>query len=262
MTDQSIEAWPGELERAIASSGGMFQRVTVLRETDSTQDAARRMGALAGEVIVAWRQTAGRGRLGRKWHDTGEHGVAMTCVIPRAQPERLATASAVGVVQALDEALGCSVSIKWPNDIVVGGRKLAGILIEQTGDCALVGIGVNVRTPVWPIDLSRIAVSIEDLGPIVDRLQVMTGLLTHLPRAWRLPVEALVPEFARRDGLSGARAEFRCGERMVRGVVQAVDPMRGLSIRTPEGEDLWLPAATTSVLPSLGKVFERRPDIQ
>ncbi len=149
MADTGIEAWTDRLQAVLTDPAGPLRRVIVVRETDSTQDAARRLGAEPGDVVVAWRQTSGRGRLGRAWADTGHEGIAVTFVIDAAPPERLAPACAVGAARAAEgllalrgitgEARG-AVGIKWPNDVVAGGRKLAGVLVE--------------RPTVWPSSAS------------------------------------------------------------------------------------------------------------
>src|SRR5439155_23451041 len=97
----TIDHWPARLHAVVAAHCLLLRRVTVLRETDSTQDAARRMSAAPGDVIIARRPTSGRGRLGRRWIDLHGEGVALTAVIAwHSEPERLAIAAAVGVARA------------------------------------------------------------------------------------------------------------------------------------------------------------------
>ncbi|MEE9131785.1 MAG: hypothetical protein V3T84_17375, partial [Phycisphaerales bacterium] len=81
-----LEQWKERLDAVVASDGEVLGRAIVIRETASTQDAARRLGAQPGDVVVAWRQTAGRGRLGRRWADTREDGVALSIVLPCGPP--------------------------------------------------------------------------------------------------------------------------------------------------------------------------------
>ena len=247
MVETPIEQWTSRLESALDGDGGRPGRVIVLRETDSTQDAARRLDAKPADIVVAWRQTAGRGRLGRTWADTHEQGIAATIVADRAPSERLAIACAVGVAQAAEALLGRSVGIKWPNDIVVDGRKLAGVLIEQSDQRALIGIGMNVFQTHWPQELAGRAVSLVQLGARVDRIDALVALLRAMNRALRLPQEQLIAEFLRRDVLQGVHATFRTGLRTVSGTVIRTDPMRGLVVRT-DADVVYLPAATTTLL--------------
>lgn len=245
-----IESWPDRLEAAIAAQCHLFDRVMVLRETDSTQKAASRMEAKAGTIITAWRQASGRGRLGRHWADTGEDGTACTFVVgPDMTPltEQLAIASAVGVAHAIEALLGQTVDVKWPNDILTGGRKLSGILIERQPELALVGIGINVSQLAWPAELADIAVSLAQLGCRVDRLEVLESLVRFLDRALRMETEEIVDQYLQRDALVGTQSAFRCDNRVVSGLVERLDPLHGLVIRTEAGEEVWLPAASTTM---------------
>jgi BirA family biotin operon repressor/biotin-[acetyl-CoA-carboxylase] ligase len=241
--------WPDRLERAI-KDGTLLKRIFVLRQTQSTQDAARRMNAAAGDVLVAWRQTAGRGRLGRAWADTGEDGAALTIALHvQRHREALAIACAVGVARAAEMLLQRPVGIKWPNDIIVDGRKLAGILIEQHANLTLIGIGLNVRQQEWPADLTDRAVSLAQAGSIVDRVDVIAALLASVDDALHLDESRLIAEYGKRDVLRGTRATFRSNDREITGIVLRVDPLRGLAVQTHTG-DVWLGAATTSVVPN------------
>ena len=132
-----------------------MRHIVVLDTTGSTNDDARRLaaeGAPEGTVVVAERQTAGRGRLGRAWESPKRLGLYLSVVLrPTDPPERLgryAIAAAVGVCAACRELAGDAVVLKWPNDLLAGGRKLGGILSElrqgKSGTDLVVGIGLNV----------------------------------------------------------------------------------------------------------------------
>src|SRR5438552_581837 len=224
----AIEQWPARLEAAIASCT-LLKRVIVFRETDSTQSAAQRMNSHIGDVVTAWKQTAGQGRLGRRWIDPNGEGIAVTLVIGRDEPERLAIAAAVGVAQAAESLLGGSVGIKWPNDLVVNQRKLAGILIEQAGGRAMIGIGMNVSQTSWPADSAGViglagrAVSLAQLGCAVDRVQALAALLPAVDSALRADGEQLSRDFAARDALSGTIATLRHDGRNFTGRVNRID---------------------------------------
>jgi len=245
-----IQHWTDALQAAIdpLPTPRMFQRVTVLAETGSTQDAASRLHAQPGDIVVAWRQISGRGRLGRAWADTGENGVAMTLVIKPDRPERLAIAAAVGTALGIESATSLVTGIKWPNDVMINSRKVAGVLIEQNADRALIGIGVNVHQTTWPAELADRAISLHQAGASVDRLDVMCLLLASLARALTMSDKDLAAAFIQRDGLHGTRAGFCCGETTVHGTVLRVDPMRGLAVRTNDGREVWLEAARTTMM--------------
>lgn len=250
-----LDGWAGRLEAVLDGRAGPLVEVTVLRETGSTQDAARRLRAAPGRVIVAGRQTAGRGRLGRAWADTADQGIAVTFVVPAAPPQRLAVASAVAAARAAEELLGPGrAGIKWPNDIVAGERKLAGILVEQADGLALIGVGVNVAQTSWPPELAGRAVSLAELGARVDRIDALASLVGAMNEALGLDDGRLGREYAARDVLVGTTATFRSGPRTVTGTVTRIDPIRGLALRTGRQGDgrreqeIFLPAATTTVL--------------
>ena len=250
MTTQSpIERWPDAIEAAIAAAGPPLARLVLLRETASTQDHARDAGAVPGTVVVAWRQTAGRGRLGRAWADTGTDGVAVTFALPDMPPESLAMRSAVAAATAVRAFVpGDAAGIKWPNDVVAGGRKLAGVLVERTGGAALVGIGINVLQRSFAPPLDGVAASVAMLAPAPDRLAVVAELVRAVADAVALDGEALARTYRSLDRLSGRPCSFLTPGGRVEGVVEDVDPLQGIRVRTPEGER-FLPAFTTSVVP-------------
>ena len=241
-----LSQWPERLERVIDEHCSIFHRVFVLKETDSTQDAARRMEARPGDVIIAHRQTAGRGRLGRSW-SSGEMGVAITFVIEPDRPERLAIAAAFGAALAAEAMLGGPVGIKWPNDIMVNDRKLAGVLVEQNDRIALPAVGLNVLQEAWPEELADKAISLRELGIARDRIEVAGALLEKMDHALQMTDGELIEGFAERNWLQGRWLRLRCGSQELEGRILRIDPMQGLEIET-ETDRRWLPGATTTVL--------------
>ncbi len=155
--------------------------ILFLEETDSTNLAIRRLAeqdAQDGSVLWAARQTAGRGRLGRSF-SSPEGGLYYSMLLQQSEdPARdlqLTPAAAVAAARAMERACAVSCGIKWPNDLVCGGRKLCGILCESFiahyGRFVVIGIGLNVNTADFPPELREIAVSVQQL----------TGKLTPLP---------------------------------------------------------------------------------
>lgn len=260
MQNPEINGWPRALEETIQEVGPPFERVRVYVETDSTQDIARRERAGSGTLIVAGRQTRGRGRLGSAWADTAHDGVAMTLVLPRERGERFAFAFAVALARAAEQWLGPRVRIKWPNDLLVDGRKLAGILIEQTGAHALIGIGVNVAQTSWPRELDQKAVSLTQLGAPVSRLEVMQRLIVEVARALALEPEALMKAYAARDGLRGRTVTVLRAGREFHGQVRSMDLRKGLTLETPEGDSVQLPAMESRLLSGSHSVRASSPD--
>lgn len=256
MIDVPVEEWQRVLSAATAHLRDPPVKVVVYPQLESTQDQAREMQAVPGAVIIAGRQTRGRGRFGRAWADTADEGVAMTLVIRKERPERLAIAAGVAVAMCVDgiarvgphRRFDEKIGIKWPNDIVAGGRKLAGVLIEQTDDRALVGIGVNVGQTDWPADLADRAISLQQLGVETSRLNVALLIILALRQVASISDDSIVRAFMRFDILAGMTCGFRVGEREVRGKVLRVDPMNGLAVLTENEGEVWLPAATTTVI--------------
>ncbi len=244
--------WPDALEAVLARSCAALVRAVVVRETASTQDHARDSGAPPGTVVTAWRQTAGRGRLGRAWADTGEDGVAATFVLPDLPPESLAVRSAVAAADAVARfAPGHAVGIKWPNDVVAGGMKLAGVLVERAEGRTFVGIGINVGQRSFPPELAPHATSLALLGHAVDRLDVLRELVRSVDAALGRGEEDVYRTYAALDRLTGRACTFLTPSGAVHGIVRRVDPRRGLCVEAAHG-DVFLPASTTSVAPPEG----------
>src|SRR5271165_3331461 len=140
------------LRAAILPASNLWSALTVAASTGSTNEdllAAARAGAPAGSVLVAEEQTRGRGRLDRMWQS--QPGAALTfsvllrpVAVPPAGRGWLPLLAGVAVAAGLGAQAGLEVSLKWPNDVLAGQAKLAGILAEQTGNAIVVGIGLNV----------------------------------------------------------------------------------------------------------------------
>lgn len=245
------EDWPGLLEACVKTCA-LFRNATVVRETETTQDIAVRMGAQPGDVVTTFRQTAGRGRLGRAWADTGAEGVAITLVVEGAPPERLAIASAIGIARAAETCLAGAappqrIGIRWPNDIVVATRKLAGILVEQDDRTARIGVGMNVRQQTFPSEIAGRACSLAQFGAALDRTEALIAIITSMDAAMGLTDDVLRGEFAARDVLRGCVATFQHDRQIVTGRVVDIDPMRGLRVASEAGE-IFLPACATSLV--------------
>lgn len=141
-------------------------------EIDSTNTEAKRLaasGACHGTVVVANRQTAGKGRRGRMWESPADSGIFMTFLLrPKVDVQKismLTLVAALAVSKAVSEETGCICQIKWPNDLVMDGRKICGILTEMgtSGSqiqYAVVGIGINVGQQEFPEELREKATSL------------------------------------------------------------------------------------------------------
>ena len=172
---------------------GGWRDVRWLARVDSTQQVARdlaRAGAAEGTAVVAEEQTAGRGRLGRTWHSPPGENLYCSVVLrpPRAPGEvpQIALVAGIAVAAAIEETTGRRPAIKWPNDVLLDGRKVAGILTEMESEIdrvhhVIAGIGVNLNTRRFPRELREKASSLLLLtGKAVDRARFAAGLLAAL----------------------------------------------------------------------------------
>jgi len=228
--------------------------VRFYNQIGSTNDVALAWaaeGAADLALVIADGQTAGRGRLGRKWITPPGAALAFSLVLRPVAEEGgfVALYSALGalaVVSALEEEYGLKPEIKWPNDILVRGRKLCGILAEAVwlGDQAesvILGIGLNVRPEAVPAAelLDFPATSLETaIGLSVDRLSLLNDILAALI-AWRPRlgsgefVQAWEARLAYRGGQVQVWSE---GQPIRAGQVEGLDRDGSLRLRSPQGE--------------------------
>jgi BirA family transcriptional regulator, biotin operon repressor / biotin---[acetyl-CoA-carboxylase] ligase len=208
-----------------------------LRETGSTNDVARALaeaGAPSGTIVTAGRQTAGRGRRGRVWSAPEGKALLLSAIVRDLSPEQalLPLAAPLAVCEAIEYVGGRESRIKWPNDVWIAERKVAGVLIEaRLPDWAVIGIGVNVAIgpDEFPDDLRWPASSV-GAGASVDAVrQAICGALerwTSAPRA------AVLDAFGARDALAGRRVEWEGAE----GVARGIDDDGNLKVELRDGD--------------------------
>jgi len=212
-------------------------------------DAARN-GAPEGSVFLSEQQTAGRGRGGNYWHSPRSTGIYGSLVLRPTLPpsEVLILALAVGLavraaIEELDPAL--SPDLKWPNDLLVGGKKFCGILTEMNAEPTrvrhlVVGIGVNVNQTTFPDDLQASATSLRlASGAKYSRLELCAALLKSLDREYRsLPTNSyadILRRFAEHSStVRGARVRVE-EDGGYQGVTEGLDSRGFLQVRTPQG---------------------------
>ena len=220
-------------------------------EVDSTNELAWELaqaGADDGTCVVADVQTRGRGRQGRSWHTAPGRGLALSLLLhPGCDRAALATAPLVaglGLARAL-EVLGVQALLKWPNDLLAGGRKISGILVESRrgadgADIVVMGVGVNVsqRPEDFPPELGETATSILREGVETTREQVAAGFLNALEPWWDEHQEGdparAIAAWRRRAGFWGRQVTVTTPAGPVRGVARDLDDRGGLVIE-PEG---------------------------
>jgi BirA family biotin operon repressor/biotin-[acetyl-CoA-carboxylase] ligase len=174
-----------ELRRELL--GGLWWSLDVVVETGSTNAdlvERARAGEPAGAVLVAERQVAGRGRLGRQWQSPARAGLAVSVLLRPPVPPRvlgwLPLLAGVALAESVREVSGVDAVLKWPNDLLVGGRKCAGVLAEASDGAVVVGIGLNTDLRVEELPHAQ-ATSLALAGAAdADRARLLCALLRSL----------------------------------------------------------------------------------
>ncbi len=244
---------PAEIKAGIGNRV-VGREVVFFEETDSTNLRAQALGdagAVEGTVIIADRQSAGKGRLGRQWFSPpGVNLYASILLRPPISPRfapQLTFVSAVAVARALEEIAGLETTVKWPNDILLNGKKVAGLLNELSAETervhyVVLGIGVNLNMAAdeFPADLRYPATSVAiEKGETVSRLAFVRCLLHHVEHLYELYLlkgfAPLLRAWESLFELTGHAAEVDCQERLLRGIVEGLDDDGALLLRLPSG---------------------------
>jgi BirA family biotin operon repressor/biotin-[acetyl-CoA-carboxylase] ligase len=223
--------------------------------TESTNTAALNLaqkGAEHGMVVVAEEQTAGRGRLGRTWYSEKSSGIYVSVVLrppfsPTAAPI-LTLMAGVATQRALSTATGLSVDIRWPNDLLVKGKKVAGILTEMNAElgrlhAVVLGIGINVNHSVMPAELKPFATSLRiESQRTWSRVQIFVALLKELERYYHLLLEkgnaAIAERWAAASTYAnGKRIRIMTAEAESLATTVGLDPSGALRVRYDDGRE-------------------------
>jgi BirA family biotin operon repressor/biotin-[acetyl-CoA-carboxylase] ligase len=223
--------------------GRIGWRIHYFDEIDSTQEAARELaagGADQGTVVIAERQSAGRGRMGRTWHSPPGVNLYTTIIlrppIPLADVPRLGLVAGVATAEALERQAPGVVALKWPNDVWLRGRKAGGMIAEAVTDarhkldCVLLGIGININLEAAdiPPELRDKATSmLIATGHPCDRIAIADSLFNLLDSRYMESLtrgfESVRPAWERYSALTGKRIAIVDGGRRQSGVVKGID---------------------------------------
>ena len=221
--------------RARVQTKVIGRKIVVFEETTSTNDAVERMAqSREGLVVFAESQTKGRGRHGRVWASPRGKGLWFSVLLrPKFPLPRLTVAASVAVARVA----GPEARIKWPNDVTLHGRKLAGILTETRQDVAILGIGLNVNCQAtdFPADLRKLVTGLT----CMDRPGLAARLLTELDGLYAQAADnfpAIIAEWARLCTTLGKQIAVRMGARHIEGHAQALDEDGALLIRRDSGQ--------------------------
>jgi len=227
--------------------------IIVLDETDSTNNHAKKLaseGAENGTVILAERQSAGKGRYGRTFDSPPGTGLYMSAVLrPKLSldaTQLITSCTACAAAEALERLCGHNVDIKWVNDLYMNGRKICGILTEaslsmetKSLDYAVVGIGINVGSvkEIFIPELSCIATSVEDETNIkVSRNKLCAEILNSLETYLEdIESRSFLEEYRRRELLTGNIITASSGGSKITGTAVGIDDSANLIVRLSDG---------------------------
>jgi BirA family biotin operon repressor/biotin-[acetyl-CoA-carboxylase] ligase len=260
------------LNGALASRPGLWREVRVVEETGSTNAdllAEARSGAAEGLVLVAEVQTAGRGRMGRRWVSPPRRALTFSVLLRPAVPAGLLgwlpLLAGVAVASALEQTAGVGARLKWPNDVLADDAKIAGILAERWGSAIVVGTGINVlqQRGELPVPTATSLLMAGGAGPAEargpgpsaapgpsagagTRERLLTAVLDELARWYRAWLDQPQPGDADRCGLRGEYLRRSAtvstpvtvmlpGGQNLTGTAAGIDTAGRLEIRTPAG---------------------------
>lgn len=228
--------------------------IRVFRETESTSDIIEKLardGVAEGAVVFAESQTRGRGRLGRKWMSPPDKGLWFSVLLrPNCAPQavtQITIAVSVSLVRAIHLATGIRAEIKWPNDVLIGGKKVAGILTELSAEVdtvkhVVIGIGmdVNLGADEFPPELREIATSLSIVkGAPIDRPSLAAAVLKELDNDYARirngQFQAVSEEWEKRCSTLGRNIAVLTGPNRRAGRAESLDADGALLLRTEHG---------------------------
>jgi BirA family transcriptional regulator, biotin operon repressor / biotin---[acetyl-CoA-carboxylase] ligase len=201
----------------------------------STMTAAA--GRPIGTVVLAEEQTAGQGRHGHGWHSAAGDGIYCSLVLP--QSPLLTLALGLATHSAIFEATGLVCDLRWPNDLMLADRKVAGILVQATGRNAIAGIGINVNHGAFPPDVASIATSLRlAAGRPLSREEILLALLPAIETIVAHDKPAILAAFTHLSSYAcGRRVQVQQPEGILEGTTMGLDPAGFLIVRQDDGTD-------------------------
>lgn len=223
-----------------------------LASTNLTAMELGEAGAIEGLVVIAEQQTAGKGRLGRRWESPAGVNLYLSVLLRPAMPPwevpRLTFLSAVAAARALQDVTGLKIEVKWPNDLLVNGRKIAGLLNEMSAESDAVhhvvlglGLNINMTAEQFPPVLRYPATSVRlEKGSPASRLDVVVALLEHFDRLYaefqRCGMEPVRQAWQELFAMLGNRVRVELGAASLTGVVAGIDEEGALLLQLPDGK--------------------------
>jgi len=214
----------------------MIYRHRVLPSTMLEAARLASEGAPAGTVVVAEEQTAGQGRHGRSWHSAPGEGLYFTAIlrVPELKPA-ITLALGVAVADAISELTSILPDLRWPNDVMIGDRKLAGILTQYEHGAVLAGIGINVNQREFPPEIRDLATSLYiESGRTYSAEDLLQAILRRIEQ---ISPDNAIPEFTRRSSYArGRRARVDLDGEVVYGTTAGLNEAGFLLLDKDTGE--------------------------
>ena len=207
------------------------RRIDYYPAIDSTMRAA--VGLEPGSVVLADRQTAGQGRHGRRWHSEPASGIYCSIVLKPAPA--LTLALGLATADAIKRATGIVCDLRWPNDVMLAGKKVAGILVRN----AIAGIGINVNHTSFPAELASDATSLRlHTGAPVSSTGILLHLLPAIDAFVELDTDTILRLFASASSYAaGRRVTVAQPDGIIEGTTAGLDPAGFLIVRKDDGTD-------------------------
>lgn len=254
--------WQTALDEIVADTPWLSTGLA-LESCGSTQDECRACSRdKPGLIVTTLEQTKGRGRMGRVWNHDAHAGLAVTFSLDASIgrdiiPIAVGLATAAAAAEHIPALRSNLVGVKWPNDVVVPVgdgtlNKLAGVLVEASDDVLFVGIGLNVRrlssTLVGRTSIEHERSLAGNYAP-PDRLEILRSLVREITKVLQVGRHALAARWQSADRLIGLTRSLRHNNIVHTGVITSIDPFEKITLRSPAGEIVSLPARSTLMEP-------------
>ena len=259
------ECWANALATRALGKGS----ICYAREMTSTNLVLRQMareGAPHGSLCLCETQSAGKGRLGRSWHSPQGQGLWLSVLLrPQLAPAQsplITLCAALAMQRAVSRTCGVQPAIKWPNDLVLAGKKLCGVLLEMSAtperlDWVIVGTGLNTGSGAYPPELAHQATSLQDHGVMIPRREILAAYLPELEdvisRLAQEGFSGLMQEYMDKSCTIGRRVKVS-GSVTLEGVAVGLDESGALKVQTDDGQEHIILSGDVSVRGVMGYV--------
>ena len=222
---------------------GLRQKVYYLKEVSSTMDVAKKLAKRGEEaIVIAETQTSGRGRLGRRWHSQ-KGGIYFTIILrPRIGPAHaqiINLMAAVSVARAIRSLFNLEAKLKWPNDVLIRGKKVCGILAEMEAEMDVIkfvnlGIGINANNPISLYEEGATSIK-EELGRDISRKELLMCVLNEIEKRRSLLGKEIISEWKALSSTINKKVRIIMQDEVVEGEAIDIDTDGALILRADKG---------------------------